>query len=232
MGCNSSKTRSNAAPRAAAPLLAGRKQQFQEVDENGVPQIRFFSQANARLDRQYIIVVDRSGSMGGSNWRQAEAAVSRIASHVCEFDPDGVDVVFFSNDCAVFKNVRTPADVVAHFRSMPPSGGTNLTEALATAFKLHFDGPRTGTTILCITDGEPNNRETVKSTIEGAANTIGVDAELSLSFIQIGSDSSATAFLKDLDEGIRARFDIVDTLTAADMHGLSFEQLINKSIHD
>jgi len=50
--------------------------------------------------------------------------------------------------------------------------------------------------------------------------------------VQIGHDSSATTFLKALDDDLNAKFDIVDTVTAEEMEGMQFEELIAKSICD
>lgn len=68
-----------------------------------------------------------------------------------------------------------------------------------------------------------------------AANKILDDPELSISFIQIGSDHDATKFLQKLDDGLQkkgAKFDIVDTLTAEKMKGMSFAELVRNSIYD
>jgi hypothetical protein len=59
------------------------------------------------------------------------------------------------------------------------------------------------------------------------------DEELSVSFIQIGSDSGARDFLKFLDDGLKsAKFDIVDALTSDEMYGMSFLDLVTKSVLD
>lgn len=251
MGCGGSKTRSHNAP-APTPNYGGsdsyqaassqpqvrqapppkKKEQFQELDEFGNPRIRFFTQAKARLDRQYILIVDKSGSMSGGRWNEAHQAVKALASHITEFDPDGVDVIFFNSEPVLYRNVKSADDVDRLFNSEHPSSSTDLTKALRTAFQLHFAGPRTGTTILCVTDGEPDSQDDVAREIVAAAAAIARDEELSLSFVQIGNDDGATRFLQKLDEGLEAKFDIVDTLTAATMKGMSFEALVNKSIND
>jgi len=86
-----------------------------------------------------------------------------------------------------------------------------------------------------ITDGQPNNEGDVAKVIIDATKKMRVDSELSISFIQIGSDSSATKFLTTLDddlEGLGAKFDIVDTLTTKEMKGMTFSMLVQKSILD
>lgn len=61
------------------------------------------------------------------------------------------------------------------------------------------------------------------------------DEELSVSFIQIGNDHGAKKFLRSLDDDLRgkgAKFDIVDTVTSDEMMGMSFANLVAKSVLD
>ena len=83
-----------------------------------------------------------------------------------------------------------------------------------------------------ITDGSPDSEKDVIHEIQGAANRIHRDADLSVTFIQIGNDGGASRFLKKLDDDLRCKFDIVDTVSCEQFNGMSFEQLIDKSIND
>lgn len=202
-----------------------------------VPSLRFFDGVKVHLCRNYVLLIDQSTSMVGSRWEETHRAVSRIAQHVCEFDPDGVDIVFFSSKSETFRHVNTPEQVHKLFDGRVPKGSTNLAGALREAFRLHFEGAREfGTTILCITDGEPDSRDEVVREIRLAANRISEDPELSVSFIQVGDDEAATKYLKMLDDdmhvGHGARFDIVDTLTADRVHNITFDELIQLSVTD
>jgi hypothetical protein len=61
------------------------------------------------------------------------------------------------------------------------------------------------------------------------------DEELALSLIQVGNDSSATRFLKALDDelqGAGAKFDIVDTITLEDMEGFTLTEVLMNAISD
>ena len=69
--------------------------------------------------------------------------------------------------------------------------------------------------MIVVTDGEPNNRQAVKDVLVKQANSQDTDAELTVLFIQIGDDVAAGEFLKELDDGLGAIFDIVDTMTQA-----------------
>jgi len=194
--------------------------------------LRFFNQVKHRLDRDYILLIDCSGSMQGTRWTEAEAAVTHLANAVCEFDPDGIDIVFFSSGVQVHHNITGAETVRNLFRQQRPRGSTNLAAGLQACFARHFAGHCEGSTILCITDGCPDDPNAVEQTIIHAANMIGADVELSVSFIQIGDDVTATRYLKRLDDDLVCKFDIVDTMPAEEMKGISFNELIQRSIDD
>ena len=199
----------------------------------GVPQCKFLLSAKQQLQRDYMLIVDRSGSMSGSRWQDAEEAVKALAPYICRFDPDGVDIILFSSSTEIFSNVKSPEEVESIFQRHRPSGSTNLALALHRAFCKHFEGSRGATTLLVVTDGEPDSQSEVERVIRRAANSILEDEELSVSFIQIGDDRNASRFLKHLDDSItNARFDIVDTIKAEDAAKMSFPELIARSIYD
>jgi uncharacterized protein with von Willebrand factor type A (vWA) domain len=101
-------------------------------------------------------------------------------------DPDGISLVFFSNGpIAAERNVRTSADVERYFTQHKPGGTTDLAGVLDFTLKEHFSGGSTPTTILVVTDGEPNDSKAVKKVIIDAANRINADVDLSISFIQV-----------------------------------------------
>jgi hypothetical protein len=61
------------------------------------------------------------------------------------------------------------------------------------------------------------------------------DEELAISFIQVGTDAAATAFLKILDDDLGragAKFDIVDTITMNDMEDLTLKEVLLSAISD
>eukprot|EP00494_Astrolonche_serrata_P026086 UN26347 len=45
--------------------------------------------------RDYTIIVDKSGSMGGSRWTEAKNAVEHLVGPCCKCDPDGISLYFF-----------------------------------------------------------------------------------------------------------------------------------------
>jgi len=85
---------------------------------------------------------------------------------------------------------------------------------------------------LVITDGAPNSSSTVTKAIQNISNELPYDSALSITFVQIGRDKYATRFLKQLDDQLECKFDIVDTLTSEEMQGMDFDKMIQKSIQD
>ncbi len=91
-------------------------------------------------------------------------------------------------------------------------------------------------TILVISDGEPSDKKEVEQVIINATRQyMRNDADLSITFIQIGDDAPAAAWLAELDDGLQkagAQFDCVDTLGMKDLVGTSFEAIIRLSLSD
>eukprot|EP01118_Nematostelium_gracile_P009407 TRINITY_DN3169_c0_g1_i1.p1 TRINITY_DN3169_c0_g1~~TRINITY_DN3169_c0_g1_i1.p1 ORF type:complete len:348 (-),score=91.74 TRINITY_DN3169_c0_g1_i1:4-1002(-) len=202
------------------------------VDELGAfAKTKFMRTASSLAPREYILIVDKSGSMAGSLWRSAEKAVKHLAPYICKADPNGITLYFFTDSFVKYDNVQTAHDVEKLFSKEKPSFSTNLTDVLKDAFSCHFKVGKPST-ILVITDGSPDNQETVMQEIRSAANGLQQDSDLSITFVQIGRDPSAESFLKKLDDSLGAKFDIVDTVTQADMEGMDFDDMISRSIND
>jgi len=119
--------------------------------------------------------------------------------------------------------------VSSAFAEIRPSGGTILAPVLQTALQQFFDKAELSTakgtpvrkmTIVVVTDGRPQDKEDVITTIvdtatklkalKGSRDWIGID------FVQIGTDKGASAFLKELDDDLvvkhKASFDLVSTI--------------------
>lgn len=188
-----------------------------------------------------MLVIDKSGSMGTtdikggkSRWTAAQEATEALARKAAEFDDDGIDVLTFNRTVKTYSNV-TPDKVTQIFNEEEPNGGTDTAAALQKAIDLHFSRPNKPSIIAVITDGEPDDRSAVKRVIIKAANTIKKDEDLGITFLQVGSDSSAREFLKELDEDLEnqgANFDIVDTKTFDEMENLPLAEVLIAALND
>jgi uncharacterized protein with von Willebrand factor type A (vWA) domain len=197
--------------------------------------------------RDYTVIIDGSGSMstrdqrgGRSRWVEAQESTEALARKCEELDPDGITVYVFGSLFKRFDNV-TSGKVTQIFQEKDPSGGTNLAGVLQDAISNYFQRKAAhhtkpnGETILVVTDGEPDDPEAVKKVIIDASCRIDRDEELAISFIQVGTDPSATKFLKQLDDELQrigAKFDICDTITMHEMENMTLFDVLLKAITD
>lgn len=198
------------------------------------------------MTRDYTLILDKSGSMstrdikGQSRWASAQESTLALARKCETLDPDGMTVYTFSGKFRRYDAV-TAERVEQLFLENEPMGTTNLAAVLLDATEQYFKRKAagqvqgSGSTILVVTDGEPDDRRAVIDVIVQATKKMDRDEELAISFIQIGSDSGATAFLKALDdqlEGVGAKFDICDTITIDDMEDMTIAEVLLAAIQD
>jgi uncharacterized protein with von Willebrand factor type A (vWA) domain len=198
-------------------------------------------------NRDYTLIIDKSGSMstkdkpgGLSRWQIMQESALALANKCEELDPDGITVYLFSGKFKRYDNV-TAAKVSTIFQENDPSGRTDLAAVLADATNSYFQRkaagqiPANGEIILVVTDGEPDDRKAVMDVILAATQKLDRDEELAISFIQVGTDETATKFLKILDDDLGragAKFDIVDTITMNDMEDLTLKEVLLSAIND
>ncbi|NJO80875.1 MAG: VWA domain-containing protein [Cyanobacteria bacterium RM1_2_2] len=177
---------------------------------------------------------------GRTRWQEAQESTLALARKCEQFDPDGITVYVFSGRFKRYDDV-TAAKVEQIFLENDPSGTTNLASVLQDAANSYFQRKAAGQTkpngetILVITDGEPDDRKAVMEVIVNASRKMDSDEELGISIIQVGSDASATKFLKALDDQMQdvgAKFDICDTMTIDDMGDMSLADVLMNAIAD
>lgn len=196
--------------------------------------------------RDYVIAIDRSGSMGEAHrkgnsqtrWQYAQESVMSLARKCAESDPDGIDVYLFNQGFKKYENT-TPDKVADLFKSEQPMGGTNFVPFLNDALENHFKNQKRPTTIFVLTDGEPSDsakgQKELEQLIIKSANRIEGDNELAISFIQVGEDPAASKFLKRLDDELQkagAKFDIVDAKTADEVSNMTPDQVLAAAVND
>jgi Ca-activated chloride channel family protein len=115
--------------------------------------------AEQRRPRDFIIVLDQSGSMQGEKWSQAQAAAQYVLGALGE--GDRFNVVLFSTGWRVFGREMNAqpmaAEASAWVGGQFADGGTDIGGALATAFDMAL--PERDTTVLFLTDGLPTEGE-------------------------------------------------------------------------
>ncbi len=198
-------------------------------------------------NRDYTLIIDKSGSMstkdkpgGSSRWQIMQESALALAHKCEELDPDGITFYLFSGKFKRYDRV-TAAKVTTIFQEDDPSGRTDLASVLKDALDNYFQRKSSGQSatngemILVVTDGEPDDRKAVVKVIIDATQKLDRDEELAISFVQVGTDATATAFLKILDDDLGkagAKFDIVDTITMDDMEDLTLKEVLLSAIND
>lgn len=199
-------------------------------------------------NRDYTLILDASGSMGiddqqggKSRWEAAEEGTLAISRKLQQYDEDGITVYTFGSGFKKFENV-TDKTVNRIFKEVEPNGGTNLAGVLEAALGDYFNRKAQGKTkadgeiIVCVTDGEPNCTTSAKQVIAKYTQKMDRDEELGISFLQIGNDDRAKAFLTSLDDDLvpkfGAKFDIVDALTMDEVGNRTISEVLLAAIND
>ena len=199
-------------------------------------------------NRDYVLVIDKSGSMtandcagGKSRWEACQESTMAIATKLAEYDPDGITVVPFAGSFKVYEST-TPAKVGDIFKENEPMGGTVLAPVLRAVFesynkrKAAGQAKPNGEILLVVTDGQPQDESEVAREIVKFGNTLANgDSEYGISFLQVGRDAGAAAFLKKLDDDLQAqgaKFDIVDTKTMEEIENIGLTEALVASLTD
>ncbi len=217
-----------------------------KYDANNLPSIK---------NREYTIIIDQSLSMkltdckdaqgkAISRWDAVAKSIEKIVATCLKNDRNGIELYFFDSYVSDAIHVTNADQIKDIFGGRKPQGSTDLAGALDKALQAFFKkresggelcpetSTKSGETIIVITDGKPDDEEKAKNVIIDAANGISSDADLAISFFQIGKNNSARKYLKDLDNGLigKATFDIVDTKEEAEIKEIGLEEALMKAI--
>jgi Mg-chelatase subunit ChlD len=193
------------------------------------PQVTIPSIAEEDLtNTDFIVVVDISGSMaypstrfpGRNRLQEVQEDVVAVASLAEKFDSDGITTVFFSSGVEVHDNV-TSVTVAETFAKVSPRGSTNLAVAIEA---VHAKAAMSLKEVVAFiyTDGSPDSIQAAEQALVKAGRELG-DTKIGFTFIQVGTDAGASAFLHHLDNDLTV--DIVATVSAAEAEKLSVAQL-------
>lgn len=179
------------------------------------------------LARQYVLCLDRSGSMSWpdgavSRWDTAKKAVEKIVEKCFVYDTDHkVPVYLFDDKVDFVGECIDSAQVVSIFKNFQPRGTTDLAQCLEVAMEEYAGRKRPnfeicpGTTFIVVLDGSTDDNDAVKNVLKKFADPANQycnnHTQIAVSFLQVGNDPGASAFLKELDDGLMGTPDIVDT---------------------
>ena len=154
-----------------------------------------------------------------SRWEWAGAQLTALAGATSGVLPKGITAMFFDNSYQVFPNVRVQ-QIPQLFAREHPSGSTDVTGALKACLVDYFkrkaaDPAHTKPLVVAvITDGMPNNENSLKNLIVNTSNRMARPDEIAITFLQVGRERDGLDLLHELDDGMQmrgAQFDIVDS---------------------
>lgn len=197
----------------------------------------------------FILLLDKSGSMtekdcpgGQSRWEAAQESTIAFARKCMEYDDNGITVIPFAGSFKEYRDVTDgDAKVKQIFAENEPNGSTNTALALQHVLDGYFADKATKgdaakpIIVVCITDGLPTDEPALVRCIVDAANKITADEEIGITFIQVGKDAHASAFLKRLDDNLTAegaKFDIVDTKTMDELENMTLTEALMEALTD
>ncbi len=192
----------------------------------------------------FIFLADVSRSMGT---KDCPGGMSRIdylkeglttfVNEASKYDDDGIDLITFGVEVNV-KAKLTPASAAAIIAGLQANeGATDTASAIEKAWSLHKQGGYEQTVVFVATDGEPSDKQRVKEVIRDIASKCKPDAvdpkdshEFAISFLTVGKrDAALEAFLVELDDDLKAKYDIVDV---KEFDKVNFMQAFDGALHD
>jgi len=136
----------------------------------------------------------------------------QFAREASKYDPDGIDVLTFGHQVTPYKNVTADkaSDIIGALKAEEGATMTHL--LIQKAWDLHKAGNYEQSVLFIATDGDPSDKEAVKSAIVDITQKVGDEREFNISFLTVGNISPALqAFLTGLDDDLKgAKYDIVD----------------------
>mmetsp|Transcript_33451 Transcript_33451/g.54633 ORF Transcript_33451/g.54633 Transcript_33451/m.54633 type:complete len:408 (-) Transcript_33451:136-1359(-) len=162
-----------------------------------------------------------------TRWEKAVFAMNGIVAQVSHIDPDGVDVVCFPGSGGeggmgydIYRNVKDIKGLEALVTAHEPKGDCKMGEAMDVVLKEAFERgfEERPCSVLVLTAGRPSDHEALSKSLADAAKKVNKDADLTVTFVQVGDDEWAENYLTQLDTELTTtsadgeHIDIVDTI--------------------
>ncbi|RFU72948.1 hypothetical protein TARUN_9310 [Trichoderma arundinaceum] len=215
--------------RSETPSLAGDAAPYLHNITNDDDKYAFLSSFDT------VFIVDDSGSMAGSPWREVAAVLRSITPICTAHDSDGVDLYFLNHQSALqgpadkakngYYNINSPETIETIFGAIRPYGTTPTGIKLQSILKPYLANLSSAknvdrvkpVNIIVITDGRATD-DPESVIVQSATKLDKLEApphQVGIQFFQVGSDKDATEALRELDDDLASQGvrDIVDTVT-------------------
>lgn len=194
------------------------------------------SDSDLRLlgDRDVVVMQDCSSSMRQkeffpghygmtSRWRWCLSQTSDLTRQTAAIADWGVTLVMFAGQYDVYNNVRL-LHVPEIYQQNRPYFGTLLAQPLSDQLERYFLRRARGNTrpllVAVITDGKPQDNKLLCDVIVNATSRMKNPDEISITFLEVGTDMKSRRRLGMLDSGLSAmgaRYDIVNVMPFNDV---------------
>lgn len=187
--------------------------------------------AQALLDYQLVLLVDRSASMRTkdcpgdiSRWQWCRDNTQKLLNQSLAATANNLSIIAF--DSSYKTHERNNQDILGQiFRDELPDGETLMAPALNEAFRLVYRQLQSGkpAMVVVISDGRPTDFDQVKRRLIDQSNTLSKPELLQVMFFQIGAGENS---LNELDTGLvaqGAKADLVSVtpFTKVDSQGIA-----------
>ena len=193
-----------------------------------------------------MTISDQNGGTRGDRLGSAEQMVTDLLDTIFEFAIDKkLPTYLFGSNAESVGELTNKMEVLQLFHDHTPEGSTNLSDTLDLALAENFEKTKEkfdefpGMTVIVITDGQPDSEVNVKNVLLKYADPVNdyieKNEDLAISFIQIGDDQGAKAFLDEMDKGFEFNGDIVnicDTKTIDEVNILGVYRILHDAIFD
>ncbi|MDR3204032.1 MAG: VIT and VWA domain-containing protein [Deltaproteobacteria bacterium] len=150
-------------------------------------------QKEEKMGKTVIFVLDRSGSMNGIKFTQAQQALKFVLERLDE--KDNFNLVDFSDSASLFKpeslamNQENRKAAAAYVDNLRAGGGTNVGQALSSGLGLVNKGQPTY--LVFLTDGQPTTGTTNEDKLLGLASSLNTDRGAVIFSFGVGFDVNA-----------------------------------------
>lgn len=166
----------------------------------------------------FIFLIDVSGSMavndtptGQSRYDFAKEKAIAFCKVADQYDTNGISIYRFGHAVTQFKDI-TSDKIDDVFKAGPNEMSTDTAGAIRAAYAEHKAAKNEQTFVIVVTDGTPNDANALKRVIVEITQDVKDEKEFRITFLQVGKDAAAAAFLASLDDDLKgAKYDIVDT---------------------